>query len=82
MRTLHLAIIAAILVVGATALTAQEQATGANVSPGQAVIDRAAAAQKYVFLFCWKDKNPQTDKAWSVLQPAVARQRRMLRFRP
>ena len=28
--------------------------------------------QKYVFLFFWKEKNPQTDKAWNVLQPAVA----------
>jgi hypothetical protein len=72
MRAFHLAIAAAILAVGATVVTAQEQATGANVSQGQAVIDRAAAAQKYVFLFCWKDKNPQTDKAWGVLQPAVA----------
>ena len=45
----------------------------ANVSQAQAAMDRAAAAQKYVFLFFWKDKNPQTDKAWSVLQPAVAK---------
>lgn len=72
MRAFQLAIAAAILAVGATAITAQEQATGANASQGQAAIDRAAAAQKYVFLFCWKDKNPQTDRAWSVLQPAVA----------
>ena len=72
MRAFQLAIAAAILAVGATAITAQEQATGANASQGQAVMDRAAAAQKYVFLFCWKDKNPQTDKAWGILRPAVA----------
>jgi hypothetical protein len=72
MRTLHLAITVAILAVSATAIKAQEQATSSNVSQGQAVIDRAATAQKYVFLFFWKDKNPQTDKAWNVLQPAVA----------
>jgi hypothetical protein len=72
MRAFQLAIAAAILTAGTTAITAQEQATGAKVSQGQAVMDRAAAAQKYVFLFCWKDKNPQTDKAWGVLQPAVA----------
>ena len=36
-------------------------------------MDRAAAAQKYVFLFFWKEKSPQTDKAWSVLQPAMAK---------
>ena len=36
------------------------------------MIDRAAAVRKYVFLFFWKDKTPQTEKAWGVLQPAVA----------
>jgi len=72
MRTVHLAITAAILAVSATTLTAQEQAIDANASQGQAAIDRAAAAQKYVFLFFWKDKTPQTDKMWGILQPAVA----------
>jgi hypothetical protein len=72
MRAFHLAIAIAILAVSTTAITAQEQAAEANQSQGQAVIDRAAAAHKYVFLFCWKDKNPQTDKAWGVVQPAVA----------
>ena len=51
MRTVHLAITAAILAVSATAITAQEQAIDANASQGQAAIDRAATAQKYVFLF-------------------------------
>jgi hypothetical protein len=73
MRAFHLAIAAAILAVGVTAITAQEQATGANVSQGQAVIDRAVAAQKYVFLFCWKDKGTLTDRAWSVFEPAAAK---------
>jgi hypothetical protein len=72
MRTLHLAITAAILAVSATVTTAKEQAADANISQAQAAIDRAAAAQKYVFLFFWKGKTPPTDKAWSVLQPAVA----------
>jgi hypothetical protein len=71
MRTLHLAITVALVAVCATAIRAQEQATGAGQSPAQAVMDRAAAAQKYVFLFFWKDKNPQTDRAWRVLEPAV-----------
>lgn len=73
MRAFQLAIVAAILTAGTTAITAQEQATGAKVSQGQAVMDRAAAAQKYVFLFFWKDKNPQTDKAWSTFEPAAAK---------
>ena len=72
MRMLHLAITVAILAVSAIVATAQDQAAAVNVSQGQAAIDRAAAAQKYVFLFFWRDKTPQTDKAWSVLQPAVA----------
>lgn len=70
MRTFHFAIAAAILAVSTTVATTQ--AVAANISQAQASIDRAAAAQKYVFLFFWKDKTPQTDKAWSVLQPAVA----------
>jgi len=72
MRFLHLAITAGVLAAGATAITAQDRAA-AKVSPGQAAIDRAAAANKYVFIFFWKEKNSQTDKAWSVLQPAAAK---------
>lgn len=70
MRAFHLTIAAAILAAGVSAIAAQEQAAGANVSQGQTVIDRAAAAQKYVFLLFWKDRTPQTDKAWGVLQSA------------
>ena len=73
MRTLHVAITAAILAVSATVTTAQDQAAAANVSQAQTAINRAAAAHKYVFLFFWKEKTPQTDKAWGVLQPAAAR---------
>ena len=35
-------------------------------------MDRAAAAQKYNFLFFWKEKNSQTDTSWNILQSAVA----------
>ena len=34
-----------------------------------AAIEQAAAANKFAFVFFWKEKNPQTDKAWGVLQP-------------
>ena len=81
MRALHLAITAVVVAVGVTVATAQDrvartptatdQATFASVSQTQAAMDRAAAAQKYIFLFFWKDKTPQTDKAWGILQPAV-----------
>jgi hypothetical protein len=42
-----------------------------NPSPAQAALEQSAAANKYVFIFFWKDSNQQTDKAWSVLQPAI-----------
>jgi hypothetical protein len=81
MRTLHLAIAAALLAASATAATAQDrvarapstagQTAPAGVSQGQAAIDRVAAAQKFAFIFFWKEKTPQTDKAWSTLQTAA-----------
>jgi len=49
------------------------QAIAGNASPGQAAMERATAARKYVFIFFWKERNEQTEKAWSVLQPAVAK---------
>ncbi len=73
MRTLHFVIVAALVAASATAITAQEQTIDGNISQGQAAMDKAAAAQKYVFLFFWKDKTPQTEKAWSQVQPALAK---------
>jgi hypothetical protein len=49
------------------------QAARAAVSPGQAAIERAAGANKYAFLFFWKEQNRQTDAVWSELQPAIGR---------
>lgn len=82
MRTFHLAMAAIVVAACATIASAQDrvartpsakdQPAFAGVSQAQATMDRAAAAQKYIFLFFWKDKTSQTDKAWSVLQPAVA----------
>ena len=83
MRLLHSAIAVFVLAASTTATTAQDrarrtpsvtdQAIAANLSRGQVAINRAAAARKYVFIFFWREKNPQTDKAWSVFQPAAAR---------
>ena len=83
MRLSYLAITTVILAVSATAATAQDrvvrtpsatdQAAFTGVSQAQAAMDRTTATQKYVFLFFWKEKNPQTDKAWGILQPAMAR---------
>ncbi|HLA85250.1 MAG TPA: hypothetical protein VJL29_10680 [Thermoguttaceae bacterium] len=44
-----------------------------KASDAQAVLDRAAAAGKYTFLFFYREKNEQTDKAWSVFEPAAAK---------
>lgn len=59
-----------------TPIVAQEGrglATSGPTSEGMAVIERAAAAEKFAFVFFWKEQSPQTDKAWSVLQPAMAK---------
>jgi len=69
------------MTLGAAMATAQDRNAGwssaagqaaANVSQAQAAMDQAAAAGKYAFLFFWREKNPQTDRAWSVLQSAAA----------
>ena len=76
-------IVAAILAANTTVGTAQELAANASAasaqgqvvakpSPCQAIIDQAAAANKYVFVVFWKDQSPQLDKAWAALKPAVA----------
>ena len=57
---------------GRAKVLAQPSATG-RVSQGAAAIERAATAQKYIFVFFWKEKNQQTDRTWSVLQPAAAK---------
>ena len=45
----------------------------ATISPGQAAIDRAAGANKYAFVFFWKEQDRQTDAVWNAFQPAVGR---------
>lgn len=83
MKLSHPAITVLVLVAIATATTTQDhvaraqsvtnKAAAANLSQGQAAIDRAGTAHKYVFIFFWREKNPQTDKVWNVFQPAAAR---------
>jgi len=51
----------------------EEQASARAASPALRAIQRAAAARKLIFVFFWKEQNPQTDKAWGVLRPAVAK---------
>ena len=68
-----------VAVVGSAAV-AQDGLRTARVPSGRAAsglqseaavaLDQAAAARKFAFVFFWKEKNPQTDRAWSVLQAA------------
>ena len=77
MKLFHSTIVVLICFLSAAIATAQDRAapapSAANASQAQAAIDRAAAANKYVFLFFWKEKGPQTDKALGIFQPAAAK---------
>src|SRR5574340_685849 len=83
MSRISLGLLSVVAVVGVSTAMAQQrvarvpsgmsQADTTFVSPGQAALDRAAAANKYLFLFFYKEKNPATDAAWTAFQPAVGR---------
>ncbi len=45
----------------------------ATAGKGMAAIAHAAAGGKYLFVFFWKEQNPQTDVMWSVLQLAMGK---------
>jgi hypothetical protein len=45
----------------------------AAASKGMAAIEHAAAGGKYLFVFFWREQNPQTDAMWNVLQPAMGK---------
>jgi len=47
------------------------EAAPSVASPGQAALERAAAAKKILFIFFWKEKTPQTEKALGVWQTAM-----------
>lgn len=42
-------------------------------SKARAALDRAAATRKFAFVFFWNEQNPQTDRAWGVLQSAAGK---------
>ena len=56
-----------------TARAGASRGASAGSSEAAAALDRAAAAGKFAFVFFWKEQNPQTDRAWSVLQAAMRR---------
>ena len=73
MRLFHLTVAILICTLSVAAAMAQDRVAAAKTSQAQAAIDRAVAANKYVFLFFWKDKGPQTDRVLGVFQPAAAK---------
>ena len=83
MRSFHFVVAILILEVSATAITAQqrvaralsatEQAGAANVSQGQAAIDRAAAAGKYIFIFFYAGQDSQTSTMKGIFDTAMAK---------
>lgn len=80
MKQFHSPFVILICLLTVAVATAQDRAaatpagqSAAKVSKAQAAINRAAKANKYVFLFFWKERNSQTDKAWAVLEPATAK---------
>lgn len=50
-----------------------QQPAPQTTSKGTAAIQRAAAADKYLFVFFWREKSQQTDAMWSVLQSAMSK---------
>ena len=83
MKSFHFPLAALVCLLNVAASSAQDrvatvpsttgQSAAVSVSPAQVAIDRAAAANKYVFLFFWKEKGPPADKAWAAFQPAMAK---------
>lgn len=82
MRTVHFAAALCVVMASITTMSAQEAGAVApaknsgkegSISAAETAMNQAAAAHKFTFLFFWKEKDAQTDKAWSVLQPAVAK---------
>jgi hypothetical protein len=78
MKVCHLAIAAAMLASPVCVSAQDSQATrqgqaAASVSQTQGAIDQAAAANKYAFIFFWKEDGSQTGRAWAALKPAAAK---------
>src|SRR4030042_3157350 len=72
------AVAAIVVVADASATFAQspyrpQERAPQTASQGMAAIQRAASANKYLFVFFWKEKNQQTDAMWSVLQSAMSK---------
>jgi hypothetical protein len=81
MKRIPIAIVCIVLALGISSAMGQDrvartpvgalQSAADNSSQGQAAIQRAAAANKYLFIFFWNVQNQQTDKAWTTLQSVM-----------
>ncbi len=77
-KSMFLAVAAMVAVAGAS-VTLAESPSGAQeparqtAGKGMAALQQAASADKYLFVFFWKEKNQQTDAMWSVLQSAMGK---------
>ena len=77
-KSILLGIAAMAVVVSASAVAAQspyraQEPDPQTTSKGMTAIQRAAAANKYLFVFFWKEKNEQADAMWNVLQPVMGK---------
>jgi hypothetical protein len=76
MRLFSFGLLVVILAVMSSA--AQCQVVSAAAAPaqgsgkGMAAVAQAATAQKYLFVFFWREQNAQTDQMWKALEAAAA----------
>lgn len=73
-----LGIVAMVVMTGVSAAVAQSPYRAHQPDPrptgqGMTALQQAARAGKYLFVFFWKEKSPQTDAMWDVLQAAMAK---------
>jgi len=77
-KLIFLGIAAVAVVVGVSAALAQSPYRAQQPDPqttgrGMAAVQHAAAADKYLFVFFWREKSQQTDAMWGVLQSAMSK---------
>jgi hypothetical protein len=74
-KLIFLGIAAILALKGVSPVTAQSQATAQSqvTSKGLEALQRAAAADKYLFVFFWQEKSQQTNAMWGVFHNAMSK---------
>ena len=77
-KLIFLGIAAIAVVASASAAVAQspyraQEPDPQTASKGITALRRAAAADKYLFVFFWRERSQQADAMWNVLQPAMSK---------